>query len=130
MKTPEIQNFINNEFVAPQEKKYLDNFNPATGKVYSKVADSSAVDVAAAVVSAKKAFAGWSKKTAEERAEYLYKKFLEVIEFKPDQDIVKIEDGWVKVYKFWASYNIKLASKMSQPEMTQEDIDNLEDEND
>lgn len=68
-----IQNFINNEFVAPQGQKYLDGFNPATGKVYCKVADSRDVDVAAAVVSAKKAFLAWAKKTAEERAEYLYK---------------------------------------------------------
>mgnify|MGYP001584662168 FL=1 len=60
-----IQNFIDNEFLPPQAKKYLDGFNPATGKVYCQVPDSQDVDVATAVVAAKKAFSTWSKKTAE-----------------------------------------------------------------
>lgn len=68
-----IQNFINNEFVPPVGGRYLDNYNPATGKVYSKVADSTAEDIAMAVVAAKKAFPKWSKLPAQERANYLYK---------------------------------------------------------
>ncbi len=68
-----IQNFINNEFVAPVNGKYLDNFNPATGKVYSKIPDSAAEDVAMAVVAAKKAFTKWSKTTAQERSKILFR---------------------------------------------------------
>ncbi len=68
-----IQNFINNEFIAPVEKRYLDNYNPSTGKVYSKIPDSTAEDVAMAVVAAKKAFAKWSKTNPQERADLLYR---------------------------------------------------------
>lgn len=68
-----IQNFINNEFIAPVEKRYLDNTNPSTGKTYSKIPDSTAEDVAMAVVAAKKAFAKWSKTTPQERSNFLYR---------------------------------------------------------
>ncbi len=68
-----IENFINNEFLPPREGRYLDNYNPATGKVYSRLPDSRDEDVAMAVVAAKKAFPKWSKKTAQERADYLFK---------------------------------------------------------
>lgn len=68
-----IKNFINNEFVEPVSGKYMDNFSPSTGEVYSRLADSTAEDVAMAVVAAKKAFTKWSKTTAQERAAILYK---------------------------------------------------------
>jgi hypothetical protein len=32
-----LQNFINGEFVDPKEAQYIDNFHPASGKVYGKV---------------------------------------------------------------------------------------------
>ena len=38
----QIRNFINGEFVEPVSGRYLDNIEPATGKVYSQVADSDA----------------------------------------------------------------------------------------
>ena len=51
--------------------KYLDNFEPATGKPYSQVADSDARDVESAVAAAEKAFVDWSKKSATERSQFL-----------------------------------------------------------
>ena len=66
-----IQNFINGEFVEPISGRYLDNIEPATGKLYSQVADSDAGDVDLAVVAAEKAFCDWSKKTAAERSNFL-----------------------------------------------------------
>src|ERR1041384_7167641 len=66
-----IQNFINGEFVEAISGQYLDNIEPATGKSYSQVADSDAHDVDLAVAAAEKAFRDWSKKTAEERSNFL-----------------------------------------------------------
>lgn len=66
-----IQNYINGEFVAPVSKQYLDNYNPATGKVYSYAPDSDERDVAAAVTAAEKAFPKWSVTTVEERSRVL-----------------------------------------------------------
>ena len=66
-----IQNFINGEFVEPLGGKYLDNIEPATGRLYSLVADSDARDLEAAVARAEKAFVDWSKKSAAERSKFL-----------------------------------------------------------
>jgi hypothetical protein len=35
-----LKNFINNEFVEPARGKYLDNYDPSTGDVYSFIPDS------------------------------------------------------------------------------------------
>jgi aminomuconate-semialdehyde/2-hydroxymuconate-6-semialdehyde dehydrogenase len=66
-----ILNYINGEFVEPTEKKYLDNFNPSLGEVYSQVPDSNSKDVEAALIAAENAFSSWSKTSVEERAGYL-----------------------------------------------------------
>lgn len=66
-----IGNYINGKLVAPQSGVYLDNYNPSTGKVYSKLPDSDAVDVQMAVDAASAAFAGWSRMPATERAKIL-----------------------------------------------------------
>ena len=49
-----IYNFINGKLVAPKSGKYLDNYNPATGKVYSLVPDSDSDEDVAPKKSAKK----------------------------------------------------------------------------
>ena len=66
-----ILNYINGELVEPIKGKYLDNYNPATGKVYSLVPDSDAEDINKAVAAAKKAFKTWSKTSKQERSEIL-----------------------------------------------------------
>lgn len=63
-----INNYINGEIVAPAAGNYLDNFEPATGHVYSQIADSDTEDVAKAVKAAKDAFAGWSSTPVAKRA--------------------------------------------------------------
>ncbi len=71
MESNKIQNFIDGEFVAPASGKYLDNIEPATGKVYSQVPDSDVADVDRAVAAAEKAFASWSRTSAAERSRIL-----------------------------------------------------------
>jgi aminomuconate-semialdehyde/2-hydroxymuconate-6-semialdehyde dehydrogenase len=62
-----LENYIGGAFVAPQQKKYFDNYNPATGEVLCAVPDSTQEDVDAAVLAAKKAFPSWSTTAAEQR---------------------------------------------------------------
>ena len=68
-----ILNYINGQLVEPAGHEYLDNIEPATGQVYSKVADSDARDVEAAVEAAEKAFPAWSKTSAGNRSKMLCK---------------------------------------------------------
>jgi aminomuconate-semialdehyde/2-hydroxymuconate-6-semialdehyde dehydrogenase len=62
-----IENYIGGELTAPVLGQYLDNFEPATGKVYSQIPDSDERDVERAVEAAKAAFPAWSMTPAEER---------------------------------------------------------------
>ncbi|MDQ3750971.1 MAG: aldehyde dehydrogenase [Acidobacteriota bacterium] len=66
-----IENYINGELVKPVSENYLDNFNPATGEVYSLIPDSDEKDVESAVEAARKAFPAWSKMSAEQRHDCL-----------------------------------------------------------
>ncbi|UII33410.1 aldehyde dehydrogenase [Fulvivirga ulvae] len=66
-----IQNYINGELVAPKSGQYLDNYNPAEGKVYSLIPDSDKEDVEVAVKAARAAFEGWSTMPAQKRSDIL-----------------------------------------------------------
>lgn len=68
-----ILNYINGELIAPQSDKWLDNYNPATGKVYSLIPDSDSADVEAAYAAAKAAFPEWSTLSKDKRSAYLLK---------------------------------------------------------
>jgi aminomuconate-semialdehyde/2-hydroxymuconate-6-semialdehyde dehydrogenase len=68
-----IQNYINGELVSPVSGKYIDNYNPAEGKVYSLIPDSDSADVQAAAESAQLAFASWSSMAVEKRSAILMK---------------------------------------------------------
>lgn len=68
-----LQNFIDGEYQAPLNGLYLDNYEPATGKVYSWIPDSDATDVQQAVEAAEKAFPIWSNMSAEKRSQILVK---------------------------------------------------------
>ena len=62
-----IENYIGGELVLPASGLYLDNFDPATGEVYSMVPDSDDRDVNLAADAARVAFPTWSRTTPEER---------------------------------------------------------------
>jgi aminomuconate-semialdehyde/2-hydroxymuconate-6-semialdehyde dehydrogenase len=68
-----IQNYINGELAGPASGAYLNNYNPAEGKIYSLIPDSDAVDVQHAVDSARHAFAEWSSMAVEKRSAVLLK---------------------------------------------------------
>ena len=66
-----ILNYIGGKLAEPSSGKFLDNYNPSEGKVYSLVADSDERDVSEAVKAAKQAFPLWSTMPAEERCKIL-----------------------------------------------------------
>lgn len=68
-----ILNYINGELVAPVSGNYLENSNPAEGKVYGNIPDSDSADVTKAVESARAAFPSWSAMTLAKRANTLLK---------------------------------------------------------
>jgi aminomuconate-semialdehyde/2-hydroxymuconate-6-semialdehyde dehydrogenase len=66
-----IANYINGDLVAPKTGRYLDNFEPATGRVYSPLPDSDAADIDAAVRAAGQAFPVWAALPPVKRSEWL-----------------------------------------------------------
>lgn len=69
----QIRNYINGELIPPAGNQYIDNYNPATGKVYSLIPDSDERDVEAATQAALKAFPSWSNTPKDERARIMLK---------------------------------------------------------
>ncbi|MFZ9814404.1 MAG: aldehyde dehydrogenase family protein, partial [Candidatus Kapaibacteriota bacterium] len=57
----ELQNYIAGAWHKPVNDMWLDNPEPATGKVYSRLPDSTKEDVQMAVDAAKSAFPIWSQ---------------------------------------------------------------------
>lgn len=68
-----INNYIDGNLVEPVSGNYLDNIDPATGRVYSQVPDSAAEDVERAVAAAEKAFPLWAGASAADRSEVMLK---------------------------------------------------------
>jgi aminomuconate-semialdehyde/2-hydroxymuconate-6-semialdehyde dehydrogenase len=68
-----IANYINGKLVEPISKNYIDNYNPATGDVYSLIPNSNDEDVNEAIKSARAAFPSWSKLKNSERSSLLEK---------------------------------------------------------
>jgi aminomuconate-semialdehyde/2-hydroxymuconate-6-semialdehyde dehydrogenase len=66
-----ILNYLGGKLAEPASGKFLDNYNPSEGKVYSLVSDSDDRDVSEAVKAAKAAFPAWSKMPTEERTKIL-----------------------------------------------------------
>jgi aminomuconate-semialdehyde/2-hydroxymuconate-6-semialdehyde dehydrogenase len=68
-----LQNFINGVYLDPKNGLYIDNYEPATGQIYSWIPDSDSDDVELAVEAAEKAFPIWSAMSVEDRSRILVK---------------------------------------------------------
>jgi len=66
-----LDNYINGQLCAPNSDQYLDNYEPATAQVYSRIPDSDAEDINQAVIAASAAFSEWSAYDAIERSHWL-----------------------------------------------------------
>jgi aldehyde dehydrogenase (NAD+) len=63
--------YIDGQWIDPAELRTVNAVNPATEQVSGRIALGSAADVDKAVKAARKAFAGWSRTTREERLKVL-----------------------------------------------------------
>jgi aminomuconate-semialdehyde/2-hydroxymuconate-6-semialdehyde dehydrogenase len=79
-----LTNYIDGKCVQPGSANYLENYEPATGKVYSLIPDSDEDDVNAAVSAAVAAAPAWSRMPAAERAAYLLK-IADILESRLDE---------------------------------------------
>ena len=68
-----ILNYVGGKLVEPLSNQYIDNYQPATGVVYSLIPDSDEKDVELAVEAAKNAFFSWSNTPASERSAIMIK---------------------------------------------------------
>ncbi|HEY9118081.1 MAG TPA: aldehyde dehydrogenase [Roseivirga sp.] len=68
-----IQNYIGGQFFGPKSGQYLENIEPATGKVYGEIPDSDESDVELAVQAAEMAFPTWSQTPRSERSRLMLK---------------------------------------------------------
>lgn len=68
-----LANYIDGELVAPASSLYIENFNPAEGKVYSFIPDSDNRDVDNAAQAARQAFKEWSELSSDKRCAILLK---------------------------------------------------------
>jgi aminomuconate-semialdehyde/2-hydroxymuconate-6-semialdehyde dehydrogenase len=66
-----IPHFIGGRHVEPISGHYLDNVEPATGRIYSRVAEGDGRDVEQAVATAQAAFPSWSRTPIAERSRLL-----------------------------------------------------------
>jgi aminomuconate-semialdehyde/2-hydroxymuconate-6-semialdehyde dehydrogenase len=71
--TIQIQNYSNGTYQNPQSNIWIDNYEPASGKIYGKIPNSNAQDIQEAVAFAKAAFPSWSQTTIDERSRILLK---------------------------------------------------------
>ena len=68
-----LKNYINGELLEPVGGKYIDNYDPSRGKVYSLIPDSDERDVELAVKAAEAAFPAWSNTPKEQRSKVMMK---------------------------------------------------------
>ena len=66
-----LQNYIAGMLCAPANGKYIDNYEPGTGQVYSLIPDSDEQDVEQAVQAAEAAFDAWSQMGHSQRGKIL-----------------------------------------------------------
>ena len=62
-----VNHFINGSYTEPSGGAYLDGYNPATGDIFSKIANGDAADIQKAVDSARAALPAWKAMPAEDR---------------------------------------------------------------
>lgn len=69
----QLRNFVNGQYRDPIGGEFIENVEPATGKIYSLIPNSDERDVELAVESAEKAYPVWSNMSVEERSAILIK---------------------------------------------------------
>lgn len=68
-----ILNFIDGQYQEADNKEWIDNIDPSSGKIYGKIPNSSKGDIEKAYAAASKALIGWQNTSVEERSAILLK---------------------------------------------------------
>ncbi len=63
----QLQNFIGGKLIAPVNGKFIQNYDPSSGKIVSEIPDSGEEDAELAVQAAQKTLSQWSATTGEDR---------------------------------------------------------------
>ena len=85
----DICNYVGGELRPPRSGHYLENFEPATGRAYSRIPDSDKDDLNEAIAAAQAAFPVWSETPAMERSKVMTR-IAEGIEAK-SEELVRAE---------------------------------------
>ena len=104
-----ILNYIDGRLCEPAGGGWLDNPEPATGVIYSQIADSNGADLDAAVAAASSAFPAWNQTPAEQRSRYL-SRIAELIERDADSLAMDESKDSGKPVSLAASVDIPRAS--------------------
>jgi aminomuconate-semialdehyde/2-hydroxymuconate-6-semialdehyde dehydrogenase len=88
-----ILNYINGKLIEPVSNKWLENYNPAIGTVYSLIPDSTNEDVENAQKAAFNSFHKWSKSSIKERSTVLQKIADLIIERQDDLAMAESTDN-------------------------------------
>lgn len=88
-----IKNYINGKLVETNSGNYIDNYNPASGKVYSLVPDSNEDDINAAVLAANTAFQSWSKTSKKYRSDLLMRLASKIEDYSEELVIAESRDN-------------------------------------
>ena len=68
-----LKNYINGQFTNPVNGAYIDNYEPATGQIYSKIPRSGEAEIELAVAASKQAYPIWSNMPKEDRSAIMMK---------------------------------------------------------
>jgi acyl-CoA reductase-like NAD-dependent aldehyde dehydrogenase len=117
----QIPNWVNGEEVQPSTNQWLEKFNPHTGGLLSRVADSSIKDVQKAVGVANEAFPLWAELTPVKRGQILsdvvarMKLYADTLADcialetgKPPQDAKGEVSGAILQAEYWAGEGMRL----------------------
>ena len=88
-----IKNYINGKLVESNSGNYIDNYNPASGNVYSFVPDSNEDDINAAVLAANTAFQSWSKTSKKYRSDLLMRLASKIEDYSEELIIAESRDN-------------------------------------
>ena len=118
---PKILNWINGKETPPKDDSWLDKYNPHTGSILCKLADSSVADVSNAVAVAERSFSLWAEMTPITRGQILSeivtvmkRRFNELASClaletgKPLQDAEVEVSGAILQAEYWAGEGMRL----------------------
>lgn len=89
----QYEHYIDGSWRSPNEGKYFNTVNPASGKRLARIASGSTSDIDDAVAAARKAFGPWSALPGKERGKWLFKLARQIQERAREFAVIESLDG-------------------------------------